>query len=43
MLSENALHTAARDAAITVMERIIKEEKQLKDETDVKKMIEDKK
>lgn len=42
MLSESALHTAARDAAITVMERIIKEERLLKDKPSDKKVLEDK-
>jgi uncharacterized protein Yka (UPF0111/DUF47 family) len=43
MLSENALHAAARDAAVTVMEKIIKEGKPLNGETSIKKMIKDKK
>jgi hypothetical protein len=44
MLSEKALHEAAKDAAVTVMERIIKDKKLFKSEdADDEKMIEDKK
>jgi hypothetical protein len=44
MLSEKALHEAAKDAAVTVMEKIIKEKKLFQSENaDNEKMIEDKK
>ncbi len=43
MLSEDALHAAAKDAAVTVMERVIKEENFLKNAIQNQLAIEDKK